>query len=256
MSDYHFQTRSIPAGRADMAVDAGLRAFMLGVYNKMALGLAWSALVAYLVGSIAPITAAVLTPPVVYIVQWGPVALLLGSMFFMRNPSPTASGVLYWSVVTLIGAGLGIWVFLALQGVGAQTVGGRTLLVTFEGMAKAFLVTALSFGGLSLWGYTTKRDMSGIGSFLFMAIWGLLIVGVLNLLIFQSSALEIGMQIAGLALFGLLIAFQTQSLKFSYYQFQGDQRSLAVMTNYGALNLYIAFVQIFQILLSFFSGRE
>ncbi|MGE3248856.1 MAG: Bax inhibitor-1 family protein [Hyphomonadaceae bacterium] len=251
MSD-HYQAGSIPAGRADMAVDAGLRSFMLGVYNKMALGLLWSALVAYLVGAVAPITAVVLAPPVIYLVQWGPVVLLLGSMFFMRNPSPTGSGILYWSVVTLIGAGLGIWVFLAIQGVSAQTVGGQTLNVTFGGIAKAFFVTAIAFGGLSLWGYTTKRDLSGLGSFLFFAIWGLVAVGVVNLFV-HSTMLEIGMQLAGLVLFGLLIAFQTQSLKHSYYQLQGDTRSLAVMTNYGALNLYIAFIQIFQILLSFFS---
>jgi len=252
MSDHYGSTRSIPTGRADMAVDAGLRNFMLGVYGKMGLGLAWSALVAYAVGAYAPITNVVLSSPVIYLVQWGPVALLLGSMFFMRNPSPTGSGILYWSVVTLIGAGLGVWVYLAMTGVSAQTIGGTTLNVTFAAMAKAFLVTAIAFGGLALWGYTTKKDMSGIGSFLFFAIWGLAAIGILNLF-FRSPLLEIGMQLAGLVLFGLLIAFQTQSLKYSYYQFQGDNRSLAVMTNFGALNLYIAFIQIFQILLSFFS---
>lgn len=252
MSDHYGSARSVPTGRADMAVDAGLRSFMLGVYGKMGLGLAWSALVAYAVGAYAPITAVVLTSPVIHIVQWGPLVLLLGSMFFMRNPSPTGSGILYWAVVTLIGAGLGVWVYLAMTGVTGRTVAGTSLNVTFAAMAKAFLITAIAFGGLALWGYTTKKDMSGLGSFLFFAIFGLVAIGILNMFV-RSPMLEIGMQLAGLVLFGLLIAFQTQSLKYSYYQFQGDTRSLAVMTNYGALNLYIAFIQIFQILLSLFS---
>lgn len=247
------QAGSIPVGRADMAVDAGLRSFMLGVYNKMALGLVWSAVLAYAVGTVAPISQLVLTPPVIYLVQWGPVALLLGSSFLMRNPSPTAAGILYWSVVTLIGAGLGVWVYLATAGISAQTVGGATLTVTFGAIAKAFLTTAIAFGGLSFWGYTTKKDLSGIGSFLIMATWGLLAIGVLNMLLFKSGMLELGMQLVGLVVFSGLIAFRTQELKYSYYAMAGDARSLAAITNLGALSLYISFISIFQMLLSLFS---
>lgn len=254
MSDTWRQARAAPV-RADMAVDAGLRSFMLGVYNKMALGLIWSGVLAYIVGSVAPVTALVLSPPLLYVVQWGPVALLLGSNFFMRNPSPTGSSLLYWSVVTLIGAGLGVWAFLALRGVGAQTLSG-TLNVTFTGITQAFLITAVAFGGLSLWGYTTKKNLTGVGSFLVMATWGLAAIVLVNGFFLKSGALQIGLQIASLGIFGLLIAFQTQSLKNMYYQLEGDRRGMAVMTNFGALNLYIAVVQIFQVLLSLFSSRE
>jgi FtsH-binding integral membrane protein len=249
MSDHYSQ--AIP--RADMAVDAGLRGFMLGVYNKMGLGLVWSAVLAYAVGAYAPLTQIVFGTPLIYLVQWGPLALLLGSNFFMRNPSPTGSAILYWSVVTLMGAGLGVWVFLAMSGTSAQTVGGAALNVTFAGIGKAFFMTAIAFGGLSLWGYTTKRDLSPIGSFLIFATWGLVAIAVLNFFFFKSDMLQLGMQIVSLVVFGLLIAFQTQSLKHSYYAFQGDNSSMAVMTNFGALNLYIAFVAIFQTLLSLFS---
>jgi hypothetical protein len=241
-----------------MAVDAGLRNFMLGVYGKMGLGLVWSALVAYGVGYYAATSEAafnlVFNSPLFYVIQWGPVALLLGSSFFMRNPSPTGSAILYWSVVTLIGAGLAAWILLAMTGLSARSLGGTfSYAVSFEGIGKAFLITAIAFGGLSLWGYTTKKDLSPIGSFLIFATWGLVGVGALNIFLFKSDMMQLVMQLVALVVFGLLIAFQTQSLKYSYYQFQGDTRSLAVMTNYGALNLYIAFITIFQVLLSFFS---
>lgn len=244
------------ARTADMSVDAGLRSFMLGVYNKMALGLVLSAILAYVVGTVAPVTAAVLTPPVMYVVQWGPIALLVGSMFFMRNPSPTGSAVLYWAVVSLIGSGMGVWVLMATQNVAGQTVGGREVAVTFEAIARAFMITAASFGALSLYGYTTKRNLTGIGSFLIMGIIGVFLISILNLAFFQSGVLEMAIQIGALLLFAGLIAWQTQSLKIQYYEYQGDDRSMAVATNFGALNLYISFVNIFQILLMFLSGRE
>lgn len=250
------QTRTGQLGGVDASLDAGLRGFMLGVYNKMALGLVWSALLAYLVGSVPAVTQTVLGSPIVYLVQWGPVALLLGSNFLMRNPSPTGSAALYWSVVTLIGAGLGVWVFLALNQVSAQTVGGGTLNVSFTGIAKAFVVTAGAFGALSLWGYTTKKNLSAIGSFLIMATFGLLAISLLNLFFLKSGPVELILQLASLVIFGLLVAFQTQNLKESYYDMQGDVRSLAVMTNLGALNLYIAFITIFQTLLRLFSSRN
>ena len=260
MSDYHAQSRSIPMGREEVAIDPGLRRFMLGVYMKMGLGLAWSAVLAYLVGTVAPITQTVLTPPVLYIVQWGPLVLLLGSNFIMRkNPSPTGSGLLYWAVVTLMGLGLGVWVYLAANAASATTLGGQNITVTFANMAKAFLVTAAAFGGLALWGYTTKRNLSGLHSMVIMAVWGIVLIGVLNFALVSmgviqgSSMFEIGMQIVTLIVFSLLVATQTNQLRESYYYLANDQRGQAVMTNFGALNLYIAFVTIFQIILSFMS---
>jgi len=256
MNEYLGRAGSIPAGREEQALDPGLRKFMLGVYTKMGLGLIWSAVLAYVIGTVPAVTNTVLAPPVLYIVQWGPLVVLLGSNFFMRNASPTASGILYWTIVTLMGAGLGIWVFLAANAISAETVGGRTLLVTFEGMAKAFLVTAAAFGGLSLWGYTTKRNLGGLQSMLIMATWGLVAIGILNFFLFKSGMMEVIMQAVTLVVFSLLVATQTNQLRESYYYLANDQRGQAVMTNFGALNLYIAFVTIFQMLLSFFSSRE
>lgn len=262
MNEYLGRAGSVPVGREEQALDPGLRKFMLGVYTKMALGLLWSAVLAYAVGMVQPVTHVVLSAPVIYIVQWGPVVLLFGSSFFMRNASPTGSGVLYWAVVTLMGLGLGVWVYLAANAVSAETLGGRTLNVTFANMAKAFLVTAAAFGGLALWGYTTKRNLSGLHSMVIMAVWGLAIISILNFALVSfgviqgSGAFEVGMQVVTLLLFSVLVATQTNQLREAYYYLANDQRGQAVMTNFGALNLYIAFVTIFQMILSLMSSRE
>jgi hypothetical protein len=254
MSDY--QSRSIPIGREEAAMDPGLRKFMLGVYQKMGLGLIWSAVLAYVIGTVPAVSNIALTAPVFYIIQWGPLVVLLGSNFFMRNASPTASGILYWTVVTLMGAGLGVWVYIAANAIGVQSVGGRSMLVTFDAMAKAFLLTAGAFGALSLYGYTTKRNLSGLHSMLIMATFGLVAISLLNFFLFKSPMMEVIMQVVTLGVFSLLVATQTNQLRESYYQLAHDQRGQAVMTNFGALNLYIAFVTIFQMLLSLLSSRE
>lgn len=254
MSDY--QSRSIPIGHEDATMDPGLRKFMLGVYQKMGLGLVWSAVLAYVIGTVPMVSAIALTAPVIYLIQWGPLVVLLGSSFLMRNPSPAASGILYWTIVTLMGAGLGIWVYIAANSIGVQTASGRNMLVTFDAMAKAFLLTAGAFGALSLYGYTTKRNLSGLHSMLIMATFGLVAISLLNFFLFKSPMMEVIMQVVTLGVFSLLVATQTNQLREAYFYLQNDQRGQAVATNVGALNLYIAFITIFQMLLSLLSSRE
>jgi FtsH-binding integral membrane protein len=244
MSDYHSQTRSVPAGRADMAVDAGLRAFMLGIYNKMALGLALTAGLAWIVGTTPALMAAIFSGPQAYLVMFGPLAILLISSFTMRNPSPVGANIVYWSVVALIGIGMGALVYYY-----ARIPDGMLIV------AKAFLVTSAAFGGLSLWGYTTKRDLTGFGTFLIMGVIGLIIAMVVNMFI-QSSALGFAISVIGVLVFAGLVAFDTQRLKFMYYQLGGDQRAMSVATTYGALSLYINFINLFQFILSFLSPRN
>jgi len=251
----NFTRTHAPAGAMDTSTDAGLRSFMLGVYNKMGLGLALSAGLAYAVGTVAPLTQLVFNTPLLYVVQFGPLVLLFGSMFFMRRPSPLGSAVLYWSIVTLIGMGLSVWVVIASQPQGVTTLSGTSINATFSTIAQAFFLTAASFAAISLWGYTTKRNLTGMGTFLFMGVFGVVALGLVNAFLVQSSGFELLIQLAVLVLMAGVVAWQTQTLKVSYYQMAGDQRSLAVMTNMGALNLYIAFVNIFQILMSFL-GRE
>lgn len=256
MNEYLGRARSIPAGRADMAVDAGLRSFMLGVYNKMGLGLLLSGVLAYIAGTVPPVTALVFGTPLVFVVMFGPIAILLISAFAMKNPSPTGANVIYWSVVSLIGVSLGYWFLRATSGAmgGSVSEGMMTIF-------KAFLVTSLTFGALSLWGYTTKRDLTGFGTFLMMGVFGLILASVVNI----GFAMFTGAPIEGLSfiisIFGVLIfagltAFDTQRLKFMYYELAGDQRGMAVATTYGALSLYINFINMFQFILSLMGGSR
>ena len=256
MADFEYAQGRTGAQTGDMATDAGLRKFMLGVYNKLTIGILLAGAVAYATGAIPAVTELVFGTPLAYVVQWGPVVLLLGSMFLMKNPSPLATGILYWAIVVLMGAGLGVWVLMAESGAGVATRGGIGLSTTYVTIAKAFLITASAFGALSLFGYTTKRDMSGIGSFAIMALWGVVALSLLNFILPASSMMEWIIMGAVFALSAVLIAVETQQLKSGYYAFDGDARSLAVMTNWGALNFFISFINMFRIVLMFLSSRD
>lgn len=240
----------------DMSVDAGLRSFMLGVYNKLALGLALAALLAFVAGTVPAVTQLVFNTPFRYVVQFGPIVLLLISAFAMRNPSPLGSAAMYWSIVSLIGLGLGVWVYAAQTGNVLESRGGRSMAVDFVTIAKAFLITATSFGALSLYGYTTKRDLGPIGSFMIIALFGVVLLSLVSLLFPPSGMLETIIMLAVLVLSAGLVAWETQQLKEGYYSFGGDARSMAVMTNWGALNFFISFVNMFQIILQLLSSRE
>lgn len=232
------------AGSMDMSVDAGLRSFMLGVYNKMALGLVLSAALAFGVANYQPAAALIFGTPLRWVVMFGPIALLLISSFAMRNPSPVAANAIYWSVVSLIGIGLG-----ALVMAYARIPNGMELV------AKAFFTTAAAFGALSLYGYTTKRDLTGIGSFLIMGLIGLIIAGIVNLFL-QSDMLAFIISAVGVLVFAGLTAFDTQRLKYSYYEMGGNARAVSVATTFGALSLYLNFINMFQMILSLMTPRE
>lgn len=240
--------RSIPADRADMSVDAGLRSFMLGVYNKVALGLLLSAGLAFLTSAYAPVANQL------YVIEGGrlvgftllgtvirfaPIVMMFVAMFAMRNPTARSSGALYWALVATIGAGLGVWL----------------LAYTGASVAQTFLITAIAFGGLSLFGYTTKRDLTGFGSFLIMGLIGLVLASLAQMFL-HLPGLSFIISILGVFIFAGLTAYDTQRLKMAYYQMGGDSQSMAVATNYGALNLYLNFINLFQFLLSIFGSRR
>ncbi len=248
MSDYNGNfARTVPADRADMSVDAGLRSFMLGVYNKVALGLLLSAGLAFLTGTYPPVrdlmysvTATGIKMTMLgMIVSFAPIVLLLVSGFAIKNPSPASSGAIYWTIVSLIGASLGVVV----------------LMYTGASIAQTFLITAASFGALSLIGYTTKKDLTGMGSFLIMGVIGLLLASVVNIFL-KSPGMVFAINALGVLIFAGLIAYDTQRLKMTYYDLGGDQAAMGVATNYGALSLYINFINLFQFLLHFLGQRR
>ena len=228
----------------DMSVNQGLRSFMLGVYNKMALGLVLTAALAYAFGALVPenVTLTLLTGPIGLVIMFAPLAILLLSSMAMRNPSPLGANLVYWSVVSLIGVGMGAIVYVY-----ARQPDGMMIV------SKAFLTTAVAFGGLSLWGYTTKRDLSGFGTFLIMGVVGIIVASILNMFIFQSPAMHLVISVIGLLLFAGLTAYDTQRLKTMYFQIAGDARAMSVATTYGALSLYLDFVNMFQFLLALMS---
>jgi FtsH-binding integral membrane protein len=232
----------------DMSVDAGPRSFMLGVYNKVGLGLVLSAALAWVTGTYPPVQALLFsvdeaTGRLSYtllgmVVAFAPLVILLSQMF-MRRASPAMAAFTYWSIVSLIGASFGL-LFIVYSGVSI-----------FE----TFLVTACAFGGLSLVGYTTKRDLTAMGSFLIMGLFGL-IFAMLASFFFQSPALTFGINLIGVLIFAGLIAYDTQRLKVMYHQVGGDGAAMSVATNYGALSLYLDFVNLFRFLLYFMGGSR
>ena len=247
MSDFRNGYTTAPA-TADMSVDAGLRSFMLGVYNKLALGLVVAGALAYVTGNVPAVQQLLFAAGpdgrigltmLGMIVQFSPLVLLFGSMFFMKNPTARGVNMLYWAVVATIGAGMGI----------------LFLRYTNESIASTFFVTAAAFGGLSLFGYTTKKDLSGLGSFLIMGVIGLVIAMVVNMFL-QSSMMALIISAIGVLIFSGLIAFDTQRLKMTYYSLGGDKAAMGVATGFGALSLFINFVNLFQFLLMFMGGNR
>jgi uncharacterized protein len=247
MSDFNRgYARPTQAGSADMSVDVGLRGFMLGVYNKVALGLVLSAALAYLTGSFAPVRDLMFTVAngrVGYsilglVVAFAPLAVLLFTGF-ARRVTPKSANITYWAVVSLIGASLGVVV----------------LRYTGTSIGETFLLTATSFGALSLVGYTTKRDLTAFGSFLIMGLWGLVGAMLINVFL-QNSMMALIVDIVGVLIFAGLIAYDTQKLKMTYYQLEGNDAGKSVATSYGALSLYLDFINLFQFLLALFGNRR
>ncbi len=248
MSDFNRDfARTIPADRADMSVDAGLRSFMLGVYNKVALGLVLSGGLGYLTSSVPAIrdmTFTVANGRVGYsvlgmVIAFAPLAVILFAGFVLKNATPRTAGAIYWTIVSLIGASLGVVV----------------LRYTGTSIASTFLLTATAFGALSLVGYSTKKDLTGFGSFLIMGVWGLLGASLINIFL-GSSMMAFIINALGVLIFAGLIAYDTQRLKMTYYDLGGDQTAMGVATNWGALSLYLDFINLFQFLLAFLGDRR
>jgi FtsH-binding integral membrane protein len=222
---------------------------MLGVYNKVALGLVLSGALAYLTSTVASVRNALfrVTPTgdfagyttIGLIVVFAPLAILLAAMLLMRRTSAGGANILYWTVSALIGASLGV---LGL------VYAGASLVLTF-------LVTAAAFGALSFFGYSTRRDLSGFGSFLLVGLVGLVIASLVRLF-WSPPGFSFVVSAVGVLVFAGLIAYDTQRLKRLYYELGGDEAALGPATSYGALSLYLDFINLFQFLLSFLGRRR
>jgi hypothetical protein len=217
--------------------DAGLRAHMLKIYNYMTSGILLTGIVA-LVAASSGFAASMVGTPLMWIVALSPLAIVFAMSFGANRFSTTTLQAMFWGFATLMGLSLST-IFLVYTG---------------ESIAATFFATAGAFAGLSLYGYTTKKDLSGFGTFLIMGVVGLLIAMVLNIFL-QSSALGLAISFIGVLIFAGLTAYDTQRLKEQYEMLRGsDFVGKAVIL--GALTLYLDFINMFQFLLSFMGNRE
>ncbi|MGJ5177817.1 Bax inhibitor-1/YccA family protein [Bradyrhizobium oligotrophicum] len=249
------------AGRADAAtVDAGLRAYMLRIYNYMSIGLAITGLAAlgvYMASVTGdPASAAAKFSNNVYLTQFG-YAMFVSPLKWLFILAPLV-------MVFAISAGINrlapstaqilFWVFSALMGISLSSI---FLVYTHTSIVRVFFITAATFGALSLYGYTTKRDMTGMGSFLFMGLIGVVLASLVNLFL-ASSMLQFIVSVVGVFVFAGLTAWDTQRLKneyiYGYASAGGDIAERAAIT--GALSLYLNFINLFTLLLQLLGQRD
>jgi FtsH-binding integral membrane protein len=253
----NYQSQVGTAGRADAAIDEGLRAYMLKVYNLMAVAMVITGIAAFGVIALAttndPAAAAatlgngkmltqlgvtLFVSPLKWVVMLAPLALVFFLGFRVDRMSVSAAQATFWA-------------YAALVGVSLSTV---FLVFTSQSITQTFFVTAAAFGALSLYGYTTRRDLTAMGSFLIMGLFGLIIAMVVNIFL-GSSALSFAISVIGVLIFSGLTAYDTQKIKESY--FEGNDVAVAgrnaVM---GALTLYLDFINLFSFLLNFMGDRE
>lgn len=224
--------------QADVAYDAGLRRHMLKVYNYMASGVLLTGLVAMLTYSTPALFNAIFGTGLAWVVMLAPLAFILVLSFGINKLSAGAAQALFW-------------VFAGVMGLSLSTI---FVAYTGTSIARTFFVTAAAFGALSLWGYTTKKNLSGWGTFLFMGLIGLLIASVVNIF-FPSGALSFIISAAGVLIFAGLTAYDTQRIREMYYQVAaGEQRNKAAIM--GALSLYLDFINLFLMLLRFMGAAR
>jgi FtsH-binding integral membrane protein len=227
-------------------IDEGLRAFMLGVYNNMAMGLAVTGLVAYGAfafafqnGQITPFGEAIYVSPLKWVIMFAPLAFVFGLSAMVERMQPATARMVFL-------------LFAAVMGLSLSSV---FIVFTGQSIARTFFVTAASFGALSLYGYTTKRDLSGWGSFLMMGVIGIIIASIVNLFL-GSTALQFAISVIGVLVFAALTAYDTQRLKHVYNYVAGDAVAAGRASIIGALQLYLDFINLFMFLLQFMGNRE
>ncbi len=256
-----FDTIRTVSGTRAAEIDQGLRAHMNKVYGTMSVGMLITALAAWAIAGLA-----VTSDPTNAVAQIGADRYLtgLGATLFMSPLkwvvmfAPLAFILFGWGALMRRGSAatvqLGFFVFAAVMGVSMSSI---FMVFTPYSIAQTFLVTAIAFAGLSLYGYTTKRNLSGMGTFLMMGVIGLLVAMVINLFL-QSGVMMLAISAIGILIFAGLTAFYTQDIKNTYvaHAAHGDQEWLDKAAFDGALSLYISFLNMFQFLLMFMGQQE
>jgi FtsH-binding integral membrane protein len=245
MSDPRNNRMQTAGARAGAAVDLGLRAYMLRVYNLMALGVAITGVAAFAAfqlafadGQLTAFGQAIYVSPLKYLIMLAPFAMVLFLSFRIHSMSVSAAQTTFW-------------VYAGLMGLSLSSI---MLIYTGQSIVQTFFVTAASFGALSLYGYTTKRSLSAMGSFLVMGLFGLIFASIVNIFL-ASSALQFAISVIGVLIFAGLTAWDTQRIKEMYFEGDGMEAAgrKAIL---GALTLYLDFVNLFLFMLRFLGNRN
>jgi FtsH-binding integral membrane protein len=219
------------------AVDEGLRSYMISVYNNMGIGLVISSIISYVIGTNEALASMVFGGPQAYLFIFAPLISVFALAFGIEKLSAATARLAFFGFAALMGISLSS-IFLTYQ---------------LGSIFQVFLITAIMFGGMSLYGYTTKRDLTSMGSFLIMGLWGLVIASIINLFM-QNSMMQLVIAAVGVIVFTGLTAYDTQKIKEIYYATSGEQRTKAGIM--GALNLYLDFVNLMVSLIQLLGQRK
>lgn len=259
MAEYNSIRAAGVSGARAAQIDEGLRAHMNKVYGTMSVGMLITALAAWAIAGLS-ITASPTEYQLGadrYLTQLG-YTLYVSPLKWVLMFAPLAFLFFGWGALMRRGSAamvqLGFFAFAAVMGISMGTV---FMIYTPYSIAQTFIVTAIAFAGLSLYGYTTKKDLSGMGTFLMMGVIGLLVAMIINIFL-QSPAMMFAISIIGVLVFAGLTAFYTQDIKNTYvaHAAHGDQEWLDKAASDGALSLYISFLNMFQFLLMFMGQQE
>ena len=237
-----FDTIRTGVGSAQAArIDEGLRAHMNKVYGLMSVAMVVTAGVAWAVGTNDAMIAAIFGTPLRWVVMFLPLIMVFAFGALIGRLSVAAAQLFFYVYAAAMGLSLS-FIFAVYTG---------------TSIAQTFLVTAIAFAGLSLYGYTTKKDLSGMGTFLIMGLIGLIVASIVNIFL-ASSALAFAISVIGVLIFAGLTAYDTQNIKNTYIEHavHGDQEWLGKAAIMGALNLYMDFINMFMFLLQFMGNRE
>lgn len=247
--DYQNQQSPYWAASQSDAVsrDEGLRRYMLGVYNYMASALVLTGITAYAGANFGPLMNLLYKfdgghmslTGFGWLIFFAPLAFILAFSFGINRLSVPAAQGLFWAFAGVMGLSLSSICFM----------------YTGQSIMRVFLITSIVFGSMSIWGYTTKRDLTSMGSFLIMGVWGIILASVINIFV-GSSALQFAISILAVVIFTGLTAYDTQKIKGMYYAVMGDATAVAKTSIYGALNLYMDFINLFIQLMHFLGERR
>lgn len=221
-----------------VTIDEGLRAYMLKVYNYMTLGLGLTGIISYLAGTNAAVMQTIYGTPLQWVVMLAPIGLVFFLSFRIQKMSVSAAQITFWIYAALMGLSLS-FIFLVYAN---------------ESIAKVFFITAGTFGAMSLYGYTTHKDLTSWGSFLFMGLIGILLASVVNIFL-KSTGLSFVISLIGVLVFTGLTAYDTQQIKAGYFA-GGDGEVTEKRAIIGALQLYLDFINLFLMLLRLLGDRR